>query len=206
MCYVPSATASDVTSLGVAKLFPEHVWRTFGLPEKTVSDRGPQYASAFMKELLGLLGIKAALSTAYHPQTDGQTERLNQEVEQYLQHFVNERQNDWSSLLPTAEFALNNRMNASTKKSPFQIVYGYSPRVGIEPKGDARIEKAGEFAARMATSWKETELVLRLAKEDMARHYNASRKPAPEFVKGDKVWLDASNISTTRPMKKLDVK
>ena len=92
-------TTSDVTSLGVAKLFLEHIWRTFGLPEKTVSDRGPQYASAFMKELLGLLGIKAALSTAYHPQTDGQTERLNQEVEQYLRHFVNERQNDWSSLL-----------------------------------------------------------------------------------------------------------
>jgi hypothetical protein len=120
-------TTSDVTSLGVAKLFLEHIWRFFGFPEKTVSDRGPQYASAFMKELLGLLGIKSALSTAYHPQTDGQTERLNQEVEQYLRHFVNERQNDWSSLLVTAEFALNNRMNASTKKSPFQIVYGYSP-------------------------------------------------------------------------------
>jgi hypothetical protein len=69
-----------------------------------------------------------------------------------------------------------------------------------------RVEKAGEFAERMASSWKETESALRLAKEDMARHYNASRKPAPEFVKGDKVWLDASNISTTRPTKKLDVK
>ena len=119
---------------------------------------------------------------------------------------MNERQNDWSSLLPTAEFALNNRMNALTKKSPFQIVYGYSPHVGIEPRGDARVEKAGEFATRMAASWKETESALRLAKEDMARHYNTSRKPAPEFVKGDKVWLDASNISMTRPTKKLDVK
>ena len=159
-----------------------------------------------MKELLGLLGIKAALSTAYHLQTDDQTERLNQEVEQYLQHFVNERQNDWSSLLPTAKFALNNWMNSLTKKSPFQIVYGYSPQVGIEPKGDAKIKKAGEFATQMAASWRETELALWLAKEDMARHYNVSRKPAPDFVKGDKVWLDASNISMTQLTKKLDVK
>ena len=75
-----------------------------------------------------MLGIKLGLSTAYHPQTDSQTERINQEVKQYLRHFVNEQQNDWSSLFPTAEFALNNQVNASTGKSPFELVYSYSPR------------------------------------------------------------------------------
>ena len=125
MCRV-IPTTSDLSSLGMATLFLEHVWRTFRFPEKTISDQGPQYASLFMKELAQMLGIKLSLSTAYHPQTDGQTECINQEVEQYLCHFVNERQNDWSSLLPMAEFALNNQVNASTGKSPFELVYGYS--------------------------------------------------------------------------------
>ena len=94
-----------------------------------------------------MLGIKLSLSTAYHPQTDGQTERINQEVEQYLRHFVNEYQNDWASLLPTVEFALNNRINASTRKSPFELVYGFSPWVGLEPRKGSRIEKVEEFTA-----------------------------------------------------------
>ena len=199
-------TTSDVTSLGIAKLFLECVWQFFGFPEKVISDRGPQYASMFMKELLRLLGIKAGLSTAYHPQTDGQTERLNQEVEQYLRHFVNEQQNDWSSLLPTAEFALNNRVNASTGKSPFQVVYGYSPWVGLEPRKDSNVERSSSFAEGMERSWEDTQSALRMAKEDMARYYNANRKPTPSFEVGEKVWLDASNISTTRPTKKLDVR
>ena len=156
-------TTSDLSSLGTATLFLEHVWRTFGFPEKTISDRGPQYASLFMKELAQMLGIKLGLSTAYHPQTDGQTERINQEVEQYLRHFVNERQNDWSSLLPTAEFALNNRVNASTGKSPFELVYGYSPRVGLEPRKDSKVEKAEEFVTRMKETWTEAQASLRLS-------------------------------------------
>jgi len=205
MCRV-IPTTSDLSSLGMATLFLEHIWRTFGFPEKTISDRGPQYASLFMKELAQMLGIKLGLSTAYHPQTDGQTERINQEVEQYLRHFVNERQNDWSSLLPTAEFALNNRVNASTGKSPFELVYGYSPRVGLEPRKDSKVEKAEEFATRMKETWTEAQASLRLAKEDMARYYNERHKPTPSYDVGDKVWLDASNISTTRPTKKLDVK
>jgi len=190
----------------MAKLYLEHVWRHFGFPEKHISDRGPQYASAFTRDLANLLGIKLGISTAFHPQTDGQTERVNHEVEQYLRHFVNEYQNDWSSLLPTAEFALNNRVNASTRKTPFELVYGHNPRVGIEPRRESNIEKVEEFTARMKTTWEDAQSALRIAKEDMARYYNKSRKPAPSFDIGDKVWLDATNIATTRPTKKLDVR
>ena len=199
-------TTSDLSSYGMAKLFLEHVWRVFGFPEKVISDRGPQYASNFMRDLANMLGIKLGLSTAYHPQTDGQTERANQEVEQYLRHFVNEYQSDWADLLVTAEFSINNRVNASTKASPFQLVYGFSPRVGLEPRKGSKIEKVEEFSSRMQDTWKDTQAALRLAKEDMARFYNQRRKPTPDFSVGDKVWLDASNISTTRPTKKLDVK
>jgi hypothetical protein len=131
---------------------------------------------------------QSALTIIHKP--TAKPKKLNQEVEQYLRHFMDKRQNNWSSLLVTAKFTLNNQMNASMKKSPFQIVYGYSPQVGLKLKKDMRVEKAGEFTDQIASSWKEAELALQLAKEDMARHYNASRKPTPEFLKGDKVWLD----------------
>jgi transposase InsO family protein len=90
-------------------------------------DRGPQFASQVMKEIHKLLGIKTSISMAYHPQSDGQTEQINQEVEAYIRHYVSHRQDDWSDLLATAEFALNNRRQSATDLSPFELNYGFSP-------------------------------------------------------------------------------
>ena len=89
-------TTNETTSEGVARLFRDHIWKYHGLPQQIISDRGPQFVSRFMRHLNNILGIKAAASTAYHPQTDGQTERANQEIEQYLRLFVNHRQDDWA--------------------------------------------------------------------------------------------------------------
>ena len=96
-------TVTTVTAAGAANLYVCNVRKLHGLPRKVVSDRGPQFVAAFMKELFRLLRIEAASSTAYHPQTDGQTERINQELEQYLRVFVREHQDDWYSLLPLAD-------------------------------------------------------------------------------------------------------
>src|SRR3979490_147775 len=85
-------TTSDVNSVGIARLFCNHIWKLHGLPEEVISYHGTQFVSQFMPELNKLLGIKVATSTAYHPQSDGQTEWVNQEIEQYLQLFVNQRQ------------------------------------------------------------------------------------------------------------------
>jgi len=87
-------TTAEVDSVGIARLFHDHVWQNHGLPEQVISDRGAQFVSAFTRELNQLLGIKTTPSTAYHPQTDGQTEQVNQEIEQYLQIFINHRQDD----------------------------------------------------------------------------------------------------------------
>ena len=87
-------TTDKLTSEGMARLFRDNIWKLHGLPEQVISDRGPQFVSAFMRELNRLLDIKTTPSTAYHPQTDGQTERVNQEIEQYLRLFVNHRQDD----------------------------------------------------------------------------------------------------------------
>jgi transposase InsO family protein len=99
----------EITSSGVARVLRDHVFRHHGLPRKVISDRGSNFVSAFMRELYSQLGIAANPSTAYHPQTDGQTERLNQEVEHYLRVFTNYHQTDWVEWLTLAEFAYNDK-------------------------------------------------------------------------------------------------
>jgi transposase InsO family protein len=92
--------------------------------EKALSDRGPQFIAEFMKELYRLLGIKLAATTAYHSQGDGQTERVNQELEQYLCLFVNQRQDDWVGFLLFAEFQYNNHVHSATQQPPFLLDTG----------------------------------------------------------------------------------
>ncbi len=89
-----------------------------------ISDRGSQFVSKFMKELYRLLDITPNASTAWHPQMDGQTKQVNQEIEKYLRIFINYRQDDWTDWLPLAEFAHNNRIHSATGKSPFMVLYG----------------------------------------------------------------------------------
>jgi len=157
-----------------------------------------------MKELYRLLGIKAASSTAYHPQTDGQTERVNQELEQYLRVFVGERQDDWHALLPLAEFSYNNHVYSSTQQTPFLLDTGQHPRMGFEPDQlPSRVEAVNEFTDRMKATLEEAKSALAKAKDDMAQYYNRRRSPAPFFTLGDMVYLDSEDIQTTRPSRKL---
>ena len=88
-----------------------------------MSDREPQFAAELTKELNRMLEIKTKLSTAFHPQMDGQTERMNQELEQYLWIFVEHRQKDWPEWLASAEFTINNKTHTATKMSPFMANY-----------------------------------------------------------------------------------
>jgi hypothetical protein len=197
-------TVTTVTASGAANLYLRNVWKLHGLPRKVISDRGPQFVAEFMKELYRLLGIEAASSTAYHPQTDGQTERVNQELEQYLRVFVGERQDDWYALLPLAEFSYNNHVHSSTQQTPFLLDTGRHPRMGFEPhQPPSRVEAVNEFTDRMKATLEEAKSALAKAKDDMARYYNRRRSPAPSFAPGDMVFLDSEDIQTTRPSKKL---
>ena len=120
------STITTLTATGTAQLYLQHVWKHHRLPRRVVSDRGPQFVAEFTKELYRLLGIKLAATTAYRPQGDGQTaERVNQELEQYLRLFVNQRQNDWDDLLPLAEFQYNNHVHTATQNVPFQMTTAY---------------------------------------------------------------------------------
>jgi len=118
------STTEKTTAGELARLFRDNVWKLHGLPESIISDRGPQFAVGVMRELNMMLGIDSKLSTAFHPQTDGQTERMNQELEQYLRMFIDYRQEQWPEWLGTAEFAYNNKVQTSTKVSPFKANAG----------------------------------------------------------------------------------
>ncbi|THH11692.1 hypothetical protein EW146_g7954 [Bondarzewia mesenterica] len=157
------ATSSTVTTEGVARLLRDNVWKLHGLPSKITSDRGPQFTSQVMRELNRMLGIKTALSMAYHPQMDGQTERINQEIEQYFHLFVNHRQDDWTEWLPIAEYTYNNKVQASTKVSPFFANYGYHPRMGFELHTQTKVEAVDDFVSRMKKVRGELESALKKA-------------------------------------------
>ena len=123
------ATTEKTTAEGLARLFRDNVWKLHGLPESVISDRGPQFAAELTRELNKMLGIETKLSMAYHPEIDGQMERTNQELEQYLRMYINHRQNNWAEWLATVEFAFNNKVHIATKSSLFQVNYRKEPRM-----------------------------------------------------------------------------
>ena len=197
-------TTSDVDSPGIADLFVSSVWKYHGTPREVISDRGPQFAAKFLRQVFRRLGIKSALSTAYHPQTDGQTERVNQELEQYLRAFINHRQSDWASLLPMAEFSHNTKAHAATKTSPFQLVYGYEPQFAVLPAPHHAVPAADTRIEALQHARREAQALLEVAADRMKDAYDRGVQQAPEFQPGDLVWLEAQNISLTRTRKLAD--
>jgi len=200
--FIPMHTT--VTAEGAARLFLHYIWKLHGLPKHVVSDHGPQFVALFTKELYRLLGIRISSSTAWHPQTDRQTECVNQELDQFLRLFVNEQQDNWYDLLPIAEFQHNNYIHSATQQPPFLLNTGQIPCMGFEPRQDpSSLETVNEFTKRMESAIEEAKSAIYKAQEDMTRYYNRRRSPAPVFKPGDRVYLDASDIKTTRPSPKL---
>jgi hypothetical protein len=166
-------TVTTLSAAGTARLYVQHIWKHHGLPEKALLDRGPQFIAEFMKELYQLLGIKLAATTAYHPQGDRKTERFNQELEQYLCLFINQRQDDWVGLLSFAEFQYNNHVHSATQQPPFLLDTGQIPRMGFEPgQQRSHLESVNEFKKRMEDALEEAKAALTKSKDDMAKYYD----------------------------------
>jgi len=169
-----------------------------------VSDRGPQFAVELTKELNRMLGIKTKLSTAFHPQTDRQTERMNQELEQYLRFFIEHRQKDWLEWLAAAEFAINNKVHTATKVLPFMANYGKELRMGGDIRRKGKVESATEFVERMKKVQGEVEAALKKTQEKMKRYADRGRKETEVWKKGDRVLLSTKDlVFKERPTKKL---
>ena len=141
-----------------------------------------------------MLEIKSKMLTVFHPQTDGQTERVNQKLEQYLKMFIDHRQEQWPDWLGTAEFAYNNKIHSSTKTSPFKANYRQDPRMGFEIRKKRKYERAEKFVAKMKKIQKKAKVVLRKAQEEMKKYADKKRAEVNEYKIGDLVMLSTKDL------------
>jgi len=188
------ATTEGISAEGLARLFRDNVWKLHGLPESVVLDRRPQFAAELTKELNRMLGIKTKLSTAFHPQTDGQTEWMNQELEQYLRLFIEHRQKDWLEWLAMAEFTVNNKVHTATKVSPFMANYRKEMRMGGDIRRKGKVESVTEFIERMKRVHEEAEAALKKTQKEMKKYADRSRKETEKWKKGDRVLLSTKDL------------
>jgi len=186
-------TTEKTSAEGLARLFRDNVWKLHGLLESIISDRGPQFAAGLMRELNGMLGIESKLSTAFHPQTDGQTERVNQELEQYLRMFIDHRQEQWPEWLGTAEFAYNNKVHSSTRTMPFKANYGQDPRMGFEGR-KGKYEGAEKFVMKIKEIQEEAKAALGKVQEEMKKYADRKRGDVDKYKVGDLVMLSTKNL------------
>ncbi len=179
-----------ITSEGVAKLYLQHVYPHYGLPKCMITDRGAQFISIFMRNLCQVLGIKQNISSAYHPQTDGQSERSNQWVEQFLRHWSNTQQDNWADLLPIAQFAHNSWPNATTKSSPFKLLMGSKPRTTWEEKRttvqavDDRLQDIQRACSKAQDCIKHTQRLM----------VERGKTKFMPYTQGALVWLEGVNL------------
>ena len=141
-----------------------------------------------------MLEIKSKLSTAFHPQTDGQTERVNQELEQYLRIFIDHRQEQWPNWLGTAEFTYNNKIYSSTKTSPFKANYRQDPRMGFEMRKKGKYEGAEKFTTKMREIQEEAKVALGKVQEEIKKYVDRKRGEADKYKVGDLVMLNTKDL------------
>jgi hypothetical protein len=208
--FIPLSTGSKTPAKDLAIVFAREIWRLHGLPSDIVSDRDTIFVSGFWKELMGHLGIDLKLSTAFHPQTDGQTERVNQVLETYLRHYSNFQQDDWADLLPLAEYAYNTAVSETTKVSPFFANYGFNPETQWVKAAEEVSEESNPASEKLLKRWQGIWGYLQNnilnAQESAARYYNRNAKEQPTLKRGDLVMVNMRNMKTKRPSKKLDHK
>ena len=155
-----------------------------------------------MKDLCKWLDIQPKLSTAFHPQMDGQTERMNRDLQQYLHLFTVEKHHEWVDWLPIVQFSYNTKKQASTQKSPFEVTRSYNPQMGFEQR-ITKAPAAEKFTIIMQNTLAQTKANLEKAQERMKVQADKHRSTAPKYQIGNKVWLSTNNLKVTCASKKL---
>ena len=165
-----------------------------------ISDRGPQFASRVFQELCQKIGVKSKLSTAYHPQTDGQTERTNREIEAYLQIYCGAHPDTWKWHLMDLEFCHNQRVNANSGKSPFELIIGFNPTAILTIPITSKFPALEDRLKELIMIRKEA-----LAAHEMACICMADRitRTFVPFKRDDMVWLEAKNLKVGGTYRKL---
>jgi hypothetical protein len=204
--YISIPCTDKLSSEGWAELLLKNVITIHGLPHLIISDCSSIFVSSFIKSLYCRLGISSNPSTAYHPQTDGQTEHLNQELETYFHIFINHCQSDWVEYLHLANFSYSTQKHSSTGYSPFFMTHGHDPSTGVEPVKETNNKSAEQFATRMKEIQDEASAALLISQTRMKEQYNKHTLPSQLYQVGDLVMLSTMNITTVRQTKKLDDK
>ncbi|CAA7265736.1 unnamed protein product [Cyclocybe aegerita] len=199
--FVP--THSDLTAVKLAELFVLNVFSKHGVPSHVTSDHGSEFVSHFFRGLGKALDIELHFTSGYHPEGDGQTERTNQTLEQYLRTYCNYQQDNWVTLLPLAEFAYNNAPHDATGVSPFFANKGYHPNLAVHPERDIASSRAREFAVDLGELHEFLKGNIRKSQKRYQKAADNRRLPAPNFKVGDQVFVKAQFFRTTRPSKKL---
>jgi hypothetical protein len=200
---VPTVTTLDAN--GFAELFVDNVICYHGVPDEVVSDRGPQFNNLFWSCVSAKLGIKNCLSTAYHPESDDQTERTNRILEDVLRHFVAPDHQDWAMYLKQAQFAINNSWQEAVKYTPYYLNHGRHPKmpsmqgIAVEP---TRVPAAKAFVQGMHEAIQRAKQHLKAAQDRMQTYVNQRRKDVV-YNEGDMVLLSTANLRTKEGVRKL---
>jgi hypothetical protein len=191
------------TAEQLAQLFRAHIFKLHGMPEKIILDRGSTFVSQFWRAFMRSLRITPGFSTAYHPQTDGQTERMNQVLEDYLRHFCSYYQNNWVMILDIAEFSINNLNSASLGTSPFFFANKFHPKFSVltENSGICLLD---DFIVDLQEIQERAIECLTQAKQRQARYYDAHKRPSTQYQPGDLVLLLRKFIQSRRINSKLN--
>ncbi|MBW0532281.1 hypothetical protein O181_071996 [Austropuccinia psidii MF-1] len=192
---------SSITSLDLAHLLIKNIFSKYGLPSSIVSDGGSLFVSLFWTNLFQQLKISRDMSTACHPETDGQTERVDQILEQYLWMYISYHQDDWNTWLPLDEFAYNNSDHSSTKQSPFFTIYARDPQ--FDSVHITQDTPSGKLSTKFQSVHPDFKRELEVAISRFKRYADKSRASPPVFNPGDMVWLSSKNTKSTRNTKKL---
>ena len=184
-------TKKTITAEGVATIIFQKLYTRFGLFNKIISDRGPQFAAKFQIELRRILGYELTLSSAYHPQTDGEIERVNQEVKTYLRIFCGSNPSKWAEQIPMAEFVHNIQPHSTTGKSLFYLIMGYKPQALPDITNKTDLPTVEKRLDELVKARDKASTAHELARQTMKSHIQSKFTP---FMTGDKVWLEARNL------------
>ncbi|KAK3506309.1 hypothetical protein QTP70_001709 [Hemibagrus guttatus] len=191
------------TALETAEYLFNHVFRYYELPEDIVSDRGPQFTSRVWRAFFKRLGVTISLSSGYHPQTNGQTERKIQEIGRFLRTFCHSHQESWSQFLGWAEYAQNSLRQSTTGLTPFQCVLGYQPPLFPWDGEPSDVPAVDYWFRESERVWGEAHRQLQRALRRRRSTADLRRSQAPAYQPGQKVWLSTRDIKLRLPCKKL---
>jgi Integrase zinc binding domain len=184
-----------VTVKGVAWLFLREVVHLHGVPDSIVSDRDTKFTSIFWRELQRIMGVKLLMSTAFHPQMDGATERVNRSIGQILHTVVQSDQQDWAQKCPMVEFTLNSNVSSTTGFTPFELNSGYMPRIGIPLANDTKFTGVRQFVQQARTNLLAAHDVIVENRVSQTFHVNKKCQASPGYWRGDKVYLSMKNLT-----------